>query len=55
MDLLDSCRRKRHVAVYEQIGAISSGEADAMIALAIRLRKKVAQWLREKHRGLFGK
>ena len=35
VDLLDRCRRKRHVAVYEQVGAVSDQEADEMVTLAL--------------------
>lgn len=45
---LDTCRRKRHTAIYERVGAISEGEANEMIAVARRLRKEVADWIREK-------
>ncbi len=44
---LDICRRKRHTAVYEQVGAISDAEADEMIAAAKQLRREVADWIRE--------
>jgi hypothetical protein len=45
--LLDRCRRKRHVAVYDQVGAISDLEAGEMIATAVRLREMVLSWIRE--------
>ncbi len=41
VDFLDSCRRKRHVAVYDQIGAISEVEAKEMIQFAQKLRKGI--------------
>ena len=44
--LLDKFRRKRHVAVYEQVGAISSREADEMIEMAQELRRTVKAWIR---------
>lgn len=47
--LLDQCRRKRHAAVYEIIGAISDQEADEMVAFAKQLRRDVAAWLTEHH------
>jgi hypothetical protein len=53
VDLLDACRRKRHLAVYEQVGAISDGEADEMIGLAIQLQKRVRDWIRNQHRELW--
>lgn len=49
VDLLDRCRRKRHVAVYEQVGAISDQEAEEMIELAKRIGERVTQWLRDEH------
>jgi len=47
--LLDRCRRKRHAAVYDQVGLISDHEADEMVATAKRLRQEVAVWLRREH------
>ncbi len=44
---LDTCRRKRHKAVYERVGAISDAEADEMIATAKQLRAEVVEWIRE--------
>jgi hypothetical protein len=46
VDLLDRCRRKRHVAVYDHIGAISQQEASEMLALAQRLRRLTHDWLK---------
>jgi hypothetical protein len=53
VDLLDACRRKRHLAVYEQVGAISNQEADEMIALAKSLREQVRDWIRKEHSQLW--
>jgi hypothetical protein len=53
VDLLDTCRRKRHMAVYEQVGAISIQEADEMIALAKSLRTQVQDWIRKQHPDLW--
>jgi len=47
--LLDKFRRKRHVAVYEQVGAISSREADEMLEMAKGLRQKIEGWIRSEH------
>jgi hypothetical protein len=47
--LLDTCRRKRHTAVYERVGAVSDAEADDMIELAKRLRRQVGGWLLAEH------
>lgn len=52
--LLDRCRRKRHVAVYEQVGAVSDQEADEMVTLAQRLQKQLEAWLQERHSQLLG-
>jgi hypothetical protein len=49
VELLDACRRKRHAAVYEQVGAISNQEADEMVALAKSLRQHVGEWIRKEH------
>jgi hypothetical protein len=47
--LLDRCRRKRHSAVYEQVGAVSDHEAEEMLTAARDLRDAVTSWLRRKH------
>ena len=49
---LDTCRRKRHTALYERVGAISDAEADEMVAAAERLRGEVADWIRDRRPGL---
>jgi len=49
VSFLDRCRRKRHAAVYDQVGAISDHEADEMTAMAIQLRELVRSWLGEEH------
>ena len=49
VDLLDRCRRKRHIAVYDRVGAISDQEAGEMIELASRLRRLVEDWLQKEH------
>ena len=46
---LDMCRRKRHTAVYEQLGAISDQEASEMIQFALVLRRRVEEWIRREH------
>ena len=46
---LDMCRRKRHAAVYEQLGAISDQEAGEMIQFAQDLRRRVEEWIRREH------
>ena len=49
VDFLDRCRRKRHVAIYEQVGAVSDQEAEEMIALSRRLRRQVGDWISREH------
>jgi hypothetical protein len=49
VSFLDRCRRKRHAAVYDQIGAISDHEADEMLGAATRLREWISSWLRHEH------
>jgi len=41
----DKCRQKRHMSVYDQVGAISEQEAREMIAFAERLRGMAGKWL----------
>jgi hypothetical protein len=53
VEVLDAFRRKRHTAVYEQVGAISNQEADEMIALAKSLRTQVTDWIRKEHPDLW--
>ena len=45
----DKCRQKRHVSVYDQVGAISDLEASEMIAWAQRLKAMTHKWLKRHH------
>ena len=45
----DAFRRKRNVSGYERIGLVSDADADAMRALAVRLRDDVVAWLKKDH------
>jgi hypothetical protein len=47
--ILDRCRRKRHAAVYDQIGIVSELEADEMTSTAVRLREFITAWLQRQH------
>ena len=49
VQFLDRCRRKRHTAVYEQVGAVSDHEAKEMIQTAQRLRQHIENWLKKEH------
>jgi hypothetical protein len=51
----DQFRKKRNIGVYEIAGAVSDLEADAMVSLAIKLRKDVEESLRANHPELFRK
>jgi hypothetical protein len=46
---LDAFRKKRNMGGYERAGATSHTEAEEMQRLAIELRARVQQWLRQKH------
>jgi hypothetical protein len=43
---LDKFRQKRNLSDYERAGAVTELEAAEMVALAIKLRADVEQWLR---------
>lgn len=47
--VLDRFRRKRHVAVYERVGAISDREATEMIEMAREIRRRVEIWIRTEY------
>ena len=49
---LDAFRKKRNMSDYERAGATSANEAEEIIALAVRLREDLIQWLRERHSDL---
>jgi hypothetical protein len=48
-DFFNTCRKKRNVSVYEEIGMISDAEAREMAEFAARLRTLVADWLKGHH------
>lgn len=52
VDQLDKFRMKRHIAGYEQVGAISDQEAREMQELGDKLRRRVKTWLRKEHSDL---
>lgn len=45
----DTFRKKRNTAGYDRAGLVSDADADAMRALAQRLRADVVAWLSEHH------
>lgn len=46
---LDACRAKRNIAEYDQVGVVSKGEAEELVAFVIELRQSVLSWVREYH------
>ena len=44
---LDAFRKKRNIADYDRAGLISAAEANEMAALALSLRKRLEDWLRD--------
>ena len=46
---LDTCRKKRNIAEYDQIGVISETEAEELLKFAKVLRQQVLDWLKAKH------
>jgi hypothetical protein len=46
---LDTCRAKRNIAEYDQIGVVSRGEAEELILFVEELREIVLQWLKKSH------
>jgi hypothetical protein len=51
----DAFRKKRNITGYERIGLVSDADAEAMRALAVRLRDDVVAWLTKRHGGLLPK
>lgn len=49
---LDAFRKKRNITGYGRFGLVSDADADAMRALAVRLRNEVVLWLSKHHRQL---
>ena len=52
VNTFDAFRKKRNVTGYERIGLVSDADADAMRALAVRLRDDVVAWLEKNHSDL---
>jgi len=51
----DAFRKKRNITGYERAGIISDADAEAMRALALRLRDDVMEWLKRHHPALLRK
>ena len=52
---LDTCRKKRNIVEYDQIGIISDTEAEELLTYARTLRERVTAWLKENHAELLMK
>ena len=52
---LDSCRKKRNIVEYDQIGAVSENDVEELITFIAELRDEVMNWLRENHPELLKK
>ena len=46
---LDTCRSKRNIVEYDQIGAVSEKDADELIAFVDELKGDVLNWLGKNH------
>jgi len=52
LQLLDQFRKKRNMGEYDRVGVASDQEVEEMIALALKIRHEVEEWLRAAHPGL---
>jgi hypothetical protein len=48
-DYLDACRKKRNIVEYDYVGGATVNEALELATYVMELRKKVLNWLKEKH------
>lgn len=51
----DAFRKKRNITGYERVGLVSDADADAMRALAVKLREDVVAWIKQHHAALMRK
>jgi hypothetical protein len=49
VNTFDAFRKKRNIAGYERSGLVSDADAEAMRALAVRVRDDVIAWLEKDH------
>jgi hypothetical protein len=52
--ILDGVRRKRNRNNYERAGTASPSEADEVCGIAVDLRARVLDWMRDRHPALIG-
>jgi hypothetical protein len=48
-DYLETCRKKRNIVEYDNIGGASEKEAEELVAFVKKLREDVVDWLKENH------
>jgi hypothetical protein len=48
-DYLNTCRAKRNIVEYDRTGAVSSDEADELIAFVEEFRGDVVRWIKQHH------
>jgi len=46
---LDTCRKKRNIVEYEQIGSVTDQDADELIEFVKEFKLHVESWLEENH------
>lgn len=46
---LDTCRKRRNIVEYEQIGAVTDQDADELIDFVKEFEAEVKNWLKENH------
>ena len=49
VSMLDSFRKKRHIATYERCGVISVDMVEQILRITQELQKRVMNWLNNKH------
>lgn len=49
---LDTCRAKRNIVEYDQIGAVTATDADELIEFTQALKEDVLDWLKKNHEEL---
>ncbi len=47
IDAINRLHRKRNVASYTTVGAVSEVEADRMLSIAVEVRRRASEWFRE--------
>ena len=47
IDIINKLHKKRNMASYTSVDAVSEGEADEMLRLAKDIRQRVGQWLQD--------